>query len=239
MNRQRLNAWMLGLGIAILSLGSAIDAQKGKPPAPVAATALFRCPGELCPAADPTSMPPVLTDAVTGDQYEMVYGAADGSQIDSAGEFALFLKPNGRSLWLDFANGPAPCAGCRRTFASIAIDAAYAGVFHSNVIDPATGNEASLGLRSIPVGATWRSRLKVAFNTVSTSGQTIQWAVRFNPRDYYPSDHISVTRTATKQWVLLATSAERAMLVSVCCRQKTYTNEGLYAMPFSVTVNEP
>ncbi len=74
---------------------------------------------------------------------------------------------------------------------------------------------------------------------MSTSGQTIQWAVRFNPRDYYPSDHISVTRTANKQWVLLATSAERAMLVSVCCRQKTYTNEGLYAMPFSVTVNEP
>ena len=95
MNCQRRTAWMLGLGIAILSLGSAIDAQKGNPPAPVAATALFRCPGELCPAADPTSMPPVLTDAVTGDQNEMVYGAADGSQIDSAGEFALFLKPTG------------------------------------------------------------------------------------------------------------------------------------------------
>jgi hypothetical protein len=38
--------------------------------------------------------------------------------------------------------------------------------------------------------------------------------------------------------VLFATPTERAMLVSVCCRQRSYTNEGLYVMPFRIVVSE-
>jgi len=226
------------LVLVLVSLTASLNAQKGKPPTTVPATASFRCPGESCPVADASQTPPVLTDAITGDQYG-AYTAVDGALIDKAGEFALYLK-NGRSLWLDFSHVVAACAvaGCRRTFTDLSIDEGLVAAFHTNVIDPATNGEAALGLRSIPLGGTWRARLKVAFNTVNASGQTIQWAVRFNPRDYPPSDHISVTRTATRQWVLWATSAEQAMLVSVCCKQRSETNEGLYNMPFTVVVNE-
>jgi hypothetical protein len=82
------------------------------------------------------------------------------------------------------------------------------------------------------------SRLKIGFDTVSPTGQVIQWAVRFNPAAYAPSDHIRVTRTGLRQWVLYATHAERAMLVSTCCRQRGNTNEGLYVMPFRLVVVE-
>jgi hypothetical protein len=238
MQSRYLTVVTLALGLAALSLGPPVAAQKGKPPAPAPATGSFRCPGTACPEADSTATPPVLTDAVTGDLFDVAYGPADGASIDSTGEFGLFLQPNGRKVWLDFQNGPAPCVGCRRTFSSIEITAGLVAVIHTNVVDPATGLEASLGLRSVPVGATWPSRLRIAFNTVNASGQTVQWAVRFNPRDYAPSNHIFVTRTGTKEWVLYATSAEHAMLVSVCCRQRSYTNEGLYVMPFRVVVNE-
>jgi len=69
------------------------------------------------------------------------------------------------------------------------------------------------------------ARLKVAFDTVGPNGERIQWAVRSNPRDYYPSDHISVFRSSLTIWEVFATEAERAMLVSTCCRQRGYTNE--------------
>jgi hypothetical protein len=224
--------------VAFMALTASAVAQKGKPQTPVAAVATLRCPGASCPVADPTSVPPVLTDAITGDGYDLPYLLADGVRVDSAGELALYLEPSGRSLRLDFTNGLGPCVGCKRTFPSITIDAGLSAAFHTNVIDPVSGEEAALGLRSIPVGQTWRSRLKIAFNTVNAAGQTVQWAVRFNPRDYYPSDHISVTRAGLKQWVLYASAVERAMLVSVCCRQRTPTNEGLYVMPFRMEVNE-
>ena len=237
MPSRNLTVTTVAVAFALLSLGPPLAAQKGKPPAPVPATGSFRCPGTSCPEADATATPPVLTDAVTGDVFDLAYGAADGASIDSTGEFALFLQNNGRKLRLDFLNGPAPCAGCRRTFPAIEITAALGAVFHTNVVDPVTGLEPSLGLRAIPLGATWPSRLKIAFNTVNASGQTVQWAVRFNPRDYAPSNHIYVTRTGTSEWVAYATTAEHAMLVSVCCRQKSYTNEGLYVMPFRVVIN--
>jgi hypothetical protein len=238
MTRHYPVALALALSAAVLFAAPLLEAQKGKPAPSMPANALFRCPGAGCPAADATATPPVLTDAVTGDLFDVAYGPADGTSIDSSGEFALFLQPTGRRVWLDFQNGPAPCAGCRRTFSSIEITAGLSGAIHSNVIDPTTGLEASLGLRSIPLGATWPSRLKIAFNTVNTSGQTVQWAVRFNPRDYPTSDHIFATRTGAREWVLFATPAERAMLVSVCCRQRSYTNEGLYVMPFRIVVSE-
>ncbi len=221
------------LVILVTALAIATEAQQGKgKPTSTPATALFRCPGLECPVADPEAIPPVLTDAITADLPDTLYLPADGAKIDTVSEFALSFEPTGRSVLLDFTNGPAPCVGCRRTFQTIAIDDTIAAVIHTNVIDPNTGNEASLGLRSVPVGATWPSRLKIGFNTLNAAGQVVQWSVRFNPRDYAPSDHIRVTRTGLKQWVLYATAAERAMLVSTCCKQRGLTNEGLYVMPF-------
>jgi hypothetical protein len=98
----------------------------------------------------------VLTDAISGDMPDTAYLPADGAKIDTTGEFALYFEPTGRSIQLDFSNGPAPCVGCRRTFQTVAIDNAARAVFHNNVIDPNSGDTASLGLRSIPVGETCR-----------------------------------------------------------------------------------
>ena len=226
-------------GLLCATMAPSVAAQKGAK-ASKPATGAFRCPGPDCPIADSTTVPAVLTDAITGDEIGFPFSAADGARIDSLGEFALALVPNGRFLFLDFSNGSPLCgAACRRTFANIAIDSTNLALFHTNVIDPATGGEASNGLLSIPVGTTWRSRLKIAFDTTGPNAERIQWAVRFNPRDYYPSDHVSVVRTSTTTWEIFATDAERAMLVSTCCRQRGTTNEGLYVMPFRIQVSTP
>jgi hypothetical protein len=238
----------LPIGITVLALGmllalhaSSIDAQKGGvKPTSKPATGMFRCPGPDCPVVDPAAPTAVLTDAIRGDQFALPYAASDGATIDTVGEFSLRLVANGRFLFLDFSNGSPTCgAACRRTFTSIEIDSVNVALFHTNVIDPATGGEASNGVLSIPVGATWRSRLKIAFDTVNSAGERIQWAVRFNPRDYYPSDHISVFRSSATSWEVFATDSERAMLVSTCCRQRGTTNEGLYSMPFRLHVTMP
>jgi hypothetical protein len=213
--------------------------QKGKKPTTTPATGTFRCPGAECPVADPTAVPPVVTDAIRGDQIGLSYGPDDGAALDSQGEFSIQFVPNGRFLVVDFSNGQAPCLGCRRTFQSLELNADNLTVFHTNVIDPATSLEASDGLRSIPIGQTCRSRLKLAFDTWDAAGHNIKWAVRFNPRDYYPSDHISITRTSAGTWEAFATDAERAMLVSVAGRQRGYTNEGLYVVPFRVFISTP
>jgi hypothetical protein len=222
--------------LALLT-AEAVEAQQGgKKPSSQPASAQFRCPGADCPQSDPDADPPVISDMVMADLWDTAYEPLDGTRIDTYGEFALYMEATGRYVTLDFSDGPAPCSTCRRTFTTIAIDSSYNATLHTNVIDPATGKEAADGLRSIPLGATWRARLNIAFNTTGPAGETIRWAVRFNPRDYYPSDHIWVTRTASDTWELYSTSAERAMLVSVCCRQKGYTNEGLYVMPFRISL---
>jgi hypothetical protein len=229
--------WCYALLVVLAFLLTPLGAQRGgggKNPTSQPATAWFRCPGLACPIANS----PTLTDAIWGDLFDQPYLYADGAVLGTTGEFSLTPKPGGRSLTLDFSNGPPPCVGCRRDFQTITVDADNLLVFQNNTIDPATGEEARNGLRSIPVGQTWRSRLKVAFNTVNQQGENIAWGVRFNPRDYAPSDHIWATRTGLNSWVLFATEAERAMLVSPppCCHQKGRTNEGLYVMPFRVAI---
>jgi hypothetical protein len=230
----------LAIGIFMNGPGASLEAQKGGKPVAKPATGTFRCPGPDCPVADPTAPPAVFTDGIRADHYSASYASSDGATIDTVGEFSLRFVPNGRSLSLDFSNGLWSCgAACRRNFTSLSIDSSNIAWFHTNVIDPVTGGEAGNGILSIPVGATWKSRLKIAFNTMGAAGETIQWAVRFNPRDYYPSDHISVYRSSSMTWEVFATSNERAMLVSACCRQKGTTNEGLYVMPFRLYVSTP
>ena len=73
------------------------------------------------------------------------------------------------------------------------------------------------------------------------------WNLCFDAGDRFPpcaavSGHSStnahIVRTANDQWTLSATSADRADLVrdSDTRRNRTFTLEGTYAMPFSVTI---
>ncbi|MBA3639068.1 MAG: hypothetical protein H0W53_07265 [Acidobacteria bacterium] len=142
-------------------------------------SAAFRCFRDHrrleCPIDDP------VPDGIQADG-PLPYDATDGATIDSLGEFALQPVSNGRFLLLDFSHGSATCgAACRRTFATIQIDCNNLTVFHTNVIDPATGAEAADGLRSIPVGATWPSRVKIAFNTTGAAGEEIRLGRQVQP----------------------------------------------------------
>lgn len=185
-----------------------------KPPASVPALAAFRCPG----------------DCATGDAIRGDGNGSYSAVLNSNSEFNL-TPSVGRVVWLDF--GPVTgCTGCRRDFTTVAMNN---GELQTNVIDPATGAVASNGLKSIPVGATWPAFLKVVFNTVQ-SGVTVQWTVRFNPRDYPQTTTIDVTRTSATSWVIEATPSDAAALLSKELRKRGETNEGVYVMPFQITV---
>jgi hypothetical protein len=185
-----------------------------KPPANVAATAQFRCPGD-CSAGD----------AIRGDG-----GANYAAGLNSNSEFDLTPTVS-RVVWLDFG-ALTGCAGCRRNFTSVAVTN---GVIHTNVVDPATGQLAANGLKSIPMGATWPSFIKVSFETVQ-NGVTVLWTLRFNPVEQPQTTTVDVTRTSATSWVIEAMASDLAALVSKEVRKRGETNEGAFVMPFRITV---
>jgi hypothetical protein len=207
---------------------SGIDAlgAKGGKPTSQPATALFRCPGSACSSAD----------GIQADGFDAPYASADGAQLDTVSEFSL--RPVGaRGIVLDFRNVLAPCASnCQKNFETLTVTSAQSTIFHTNVINPNTGDLADNGLLSIPVGATWPSRLKLGFNTPNASGTDVAWAVRYNPTDYPGSDLLHITRIDATSWDVEASPADRAMLVSFISRRQGNVNEGLYSMPFKVRV---
>src|SRR5689334_5024615 len=107
----------------------AIHAAKPLPERPVTVT--LRCtasvPDMLCP------LDALVTDGIRGD------GASYAAVLDSTGELSLNLVAGGgRTLWLDFRNGPEPsCPTCRRDFDTLFLDHV---LLHTNVVD-ATGVE--------------------------------------------------------------------------------------------------
>lgn len=203
----------------------AVHAAKPLPQRPVTVT--LRCaasvPDTLCP---PDALVP---DGVRGD------GASYAAVLDSTGELSLDLAAGGgRTLWLDFRNGPGPsCPTCRRDFDTLFLDHVS---LHTNVVD-ANGVEVAGGLASIPVGGTSASRLRIAFNRLNATGQTVQWAVRFNPEDYPGSDHVTVRHISTAAWEVEAFANDRAMLPSSLFRVKNSDQmEGPFYMPFKLTI---
>ena len=164
----------------------------------------------------------------------MIYGA----KLDADGELFLVLTHGGgRTIWMDFRNGvPTSCPTCRREFDTLFVDDI---VVHTNVVD-VSGAPAAGGLKSIPVGAFSNARLKVAFNRLNASGQTVQWAVRFNPADYPESDFVTVRHLSTNAWEVEALATDRALLASNIYRKRgTDQIEGPFAMAFKMTVVSP
>lgn len=211
--------------LAASPLVPAIHAAKPLPERPVTVT--LRCaasvPDTLCPSDA------LLPDGVRSD------GASYAALLDASGELYLDLAAGGgRTLWLDFRNGPGPsCPTCRRDFDTLFLDHV---LLHTNVVD-ASGVEVAGGLTSIPVGGTSASRLKIAFNRLNSTGQTVQWAVRFNPEDYPGSDHVTVRHTSTAVWEVEAVATDRAMLPSSLFRVKNSDQlEGPFYMPFKLTI---
>ena len=216
---------------ADLPAGTALSdalAAKGGPPAPKPAIALFRCPGAACTAAD----------GIQADGFDASYTNADGAQIDTVSEFSL--RPAGaRGIFLDFRNVLAPCAAsCQKDFETLAITAAHSSVFHTNVVNPSTGYLAANGLLTIPIGATWPSRLKVGFTTVNASRDQRRLGRPIQPDGLSRSGE-SPARHSDRRHLMgrQGSASDRARLVSfISKRQGGNIDEGVYSMPFRVRV---
>ena len=198
-----------------------------KPPSDQPAAITFRC---ATSAADcPSGLVP---DGIRGD------GQSFTAVLNSNREMYLtLLHGGGRTIWLDFRNGPDPsCATCRRDFDRLFLDDV---IVTTNVVD-ASGAEVANGLLSMPIGGTSASRVKIAFNRLNSLGQTIQWAVRFNPEFYPGSNHVTVRRLSSNTWEVEAYPTDRALLVSNVSRKNgTDQQEGPFYMPFKLTVVSP
>jgi hypothetical protein len=187
-------------------------------------TAYFRCPGHEC----------VTQDRLQGD------GAPYAATLNVNREFRIDLAGSSRTFELDFVDGPAPCSGCRRTFTILTLGSAEEATLQTNVVIPGTDTEASNGLLSIPVGATWPAKMKLIFNLPDPLLGQRSWAVRFNPRDYPGSTHLAITRESSTSWIIEATTSHLAKLVSNGGRREGgQIDEGLYVMPFRIRATRP
>jgi hypothetical protein len=241
----RLNhALCLAVVICLVSM-PLLDAQKGgkpKPPADQSVTAKFRC-DTLDPLAPCVPDGLLLSDAITGDGSTYVgvgdWQSGSGAFLRAAdGEFSLDINAGGnRWILLDFRHVVLPPSGFhRKTFETVKLDAFH---LNTNVIDPATGLQAADGLRSIPVGAQWPSLIKAGW--ADTYG--FLYNIRFNPEGFPGSTNIAVTRVSQNSWTIEATELHVARLVSPPQSGKGKptgpTDEGLYTMPFKITVTAP
>jgi len=186
-------------------------------------TVTFRCP---------TTAACTASDRIQGD------GLGAFVVADSADpQWGANTLP-GRTMFLDFTQ-PDGVPGCRSTntchmsFSTITIPA-------DALLNPTDAADVELpnGLNDIPVGFTGYARLKINFPDPTGSG--LIYTVRFNPTMYPGSTQVRVTRVATKEWVVEATAAERARLVTSDWKaHPTLTDEGVYVMPFSFRVVRP
>jgi len=211
----------LSAALALLSLAAPALAQKGKPsPLIQPATLTFRCAYVPAEQLDPCA----TLDGIRSD------GAAYAGLLEGQGEAYLELKPaDGRYLWLDFRNGPTDYPGSRRHFDTLFLNSL---ILRTNVVDE-NGNTVDGGLRILVVGEESDARLFIPFNTVSPTGESIAWALRFYPT--WPiSDLVTVRRVSQTSWEIEATAADRAVLASG--GRKLQVNESPFLMPFKATL---
>lgn len=240
----RLAITMSVAAVTLAGPSSALMAQKGgKPKTDILATATFRC-NSLNPESPCVPEGHFLPDAITGDgmPYTGVgtWDSGSGAFVRAVdGEFSIDLNAGlGRWVLLDFRQQVAgPSAPFfRKTFETVALDAFH---LNTNLINPSTGLEAAGGLPVMPIGAAWPSRIKAGW--VDTYG--FLYNIRFNPRDFPGSTHVTVTRVDEKIWTIEASATDVARLVSPGQNTKGKstgpTDEGLYNMPFKITVTVP
>lgn len=185
----------------------------------------------------PTTAECTAVDRIQGDMEGSYSGAA--VYISDAKKFWLSTEPAKRTIFVDFyePDGRAPCLstskGCRMNFTTASVTVPTMG-FHINPVDE-QDNELPDGLYAIPVGGSALARLKINFK--DPSGRDYLWTIRFNPGQYAGSTHVRVTRVDDITWISEATGIDRARLVAINNKGKlVMTDEGLYIMPFRITI---
>jgi hypothetical protein len=238
----------VGFVAVVVGLGLTADlgAQKGGKPKTVdkIATATFRCNGPTAATHDPVGTPcgPSATwgvpDAITGDGNPYVGAGTTvggvGAFLRSDGELDLILRPGGgRFMFLNFESViQPPGLLARKTFDFADLDAIG---LNTNIIDPNTNDVAANGALSIPVGATWPTRVKGNWTDPYGAG----YVIRFNPTDYPGSTHAHVTRNSENSWTWFATDVDVARLVTLGTKRQGWIDEGSYKMPFEITITVP
>jgi hypothetical protein len=241
--RSPLRAALCAAAALFAVTGYSLDAQKGGKPryVDIPGSAIFRCntldPSVLCPLDENAPK-----DRITGDGLGVYVGSGSDWQSGTGpflrfdGEFSMtIVAGGGRRIMLDFRDWLLPPSP---TFHRKDFDVLVREAFHinTNVIDPGTRDQAELGLRSIPIGATWKSRIKAGWNYAD-----VLFNIRFNPDNFPGSDYVDVTRTGDKAWTIEALPWQRARLVSpgVGKGQPAPNDEGTYYMPFRIEFTVP
>jgi hypothetical protein len=230
--------------LALSLLGSVVvAAQKGGKPKPALmhATASFRC-GAVDPDWSCSAEGFDVPDSIIGDGGSYV-GTGDllsgsGALLRDDGEAHFDIRAgSGRRIHLSFAAQVAGPSGSffRKWFTQPTLDSFH---WNTNVINPGTGLEAEGGLRAIPSGYTWPSRINAFW--IDTYGVT--YNIRFNPDHYPGSGYVWITRHGDTTWTIEALPADPARLLSIVDQKGkpvAPTDEGLYTMPFKITFTVP
>jgi hypothetical protein len=208
-----------------------------KPPKPTntPVSADFRCRlGDVC------------ADRILGDPGGPYIGSLPtmvGAFLTPSYTFTLLLEGSGQSLTMDFTApvGVAGCvahSSCRKNFDQFTT---YSIPYGSTVIPiDASGDVWPGGLTGMPVATALAARMKINFP--DPSGRSLIWTVRFNTRDYPGSGYVSVIRVNSNSWKVSASasSTQLANLVaSPSGGAQRQTDEGLYEMPFELTIVKP
>jgi hypothetical protein len=169
-----------------------------------------------------------------------------GAFLNAAKNFALRLDaPGGQYLLVDLTvpAGTPPCAStntCRNVGPMRLGVVRTFNTLPDSLVNPedATGAWLPNGLLDITVGATMNARGKVNFP--DPFGRPILWTVRYDPRQYPGASYLLVHRTAADQWTIETGAAGVAMLESANTQgADRRLNEGLFSVPFSMTVTQP
>jgi len=230
-----------GVAVAylLLEIGSvASSAQANKL---IPATLTFRCTGAslTCPSID-------NPDRIQGDSGGPYLGQMptrttpqQGAYIDSSKELYFVLPPSiGRSAFFDFSDMTQPPGDSRRTFMALW----SSQLQPSSLAGPrdANGNGLANGLYSIAIGGTMAGEFKWNFYDTPNSTDTYLWTIRFNPWRYPGTSPVSITRTGQSAWTIEAPLDAIGLLQArtMSGKEVVYA-EGLYTMPFQVTVTVP
>lgn len=245
------------LTLFVSALTVSLWAGKPAPPPPdTPVTATLRCAasGYLNPYTEcPSSQSP---DRIQGDAAGPYVGdpatglgAFLATVINSPNNLRLNLSNNkgqtlGLAITIDLrsSSGTPACAAkknCRRVapyyFEIVTTDQSPFGDV-VDVVDSA-GTPLPNGLLSIPIDASANANMKVNFP--DPFGRDLTWTLRFNPGSYPGSSYVTVTRTAANTWFVTASATSLGKLVvSPSGGVQGQTDEGLFSMPFQMTIEQ-
>jgi hypothetical protein len=209
----------------------------------ISVTASFRCASATTPnrALNPPS-PCLNGDRIAGDNLGTYTGRPTGPKsppqnayITSDGEFWFAWNGSGRSIFLDFSDVLAVPQPQLRQFTTV-----WGTDLQPNTLALPIG--VSNGMWGLTLNQPADAWLKLDFEDAN---DPYRWTVRFDATRYPPSTYLTMTCTRLgagicTAWTIEAAAAHRARLVASTTSGKYVTyDEGLYSMPFEITVTYP